>query len=180
VLDVVHAGGVIHHDDRAAVVARRLVFPKGSVRITAPDGADLIEGLLPGFIVGIGSDGIGDFLVTGVVEGDAAIAARGSLVRHARTGMTTPAADFPVTLSGVGSLTVHGAVITVGDGAGATDRRLTITGILVTDDVVGLLVATGAFDESGAREIIASTLGYTVDTLPAQLDFTLDATGAEP
>ena len=179
-LDVLHAGGVIAHDDRAAIVARRMVFPDGSLRVTAPEGADLIEGLLPGFVAGIGSDGTGDFLVTGRLDGEAPISARDSLVRHTRTGMTTAAADFPVTLGGVGSATVQDAVITIGDGAGPDDRRLTITGELATDEIVALLVGTGAFDEAGAREIIASTLGYTVETLPDLLPFQLDATGSEP
>jgi hypothetical protein len=179
-LDVIHGGGVIAHDDRAAVVARRLVFANGSLVVTAPAGGDIIEGLLPGFVVGLGSDGAGDFLVTGRLDGEAPVSAKDSLVRHTRTGMTTAAADFPVTLGGVGSATVHDAVITVGDGAGSADRRLTITGELATDEIVALLVGTGAFDEEGAREIVASTLGYTVETLPDLVPFQLDATGTEP
>lgn len=179
-LDVVHSAGVIAHDDRAAIVARRLVFPKGSLIVTAPEGGDILQGLLPGFVVGLGTDGDGDFLVTGTLEGAAAVATKGSLTRHARTGMTSAQSDFPVTLGGVGTATVYGAVITVDDGAGASDRRLTITGELATDEIVALLVDTGAFDEEGAREIIASTLGYTVETLPERVPFQLDATGTEP
>ena len=64
--------------------------------------------------------------------------------------------------------------------AGPDDRRLTMTGELATDDIVALVVGTGAFDEAGAREIVASTLGYTVDTLPARVPFQVDAVGTEP
>jgi len=179
-LQVVHAGGVIAHSDRAAVVARRLVFAKGSLQVTAPSGGSILAGLLPGFVIGLGADAGGEFLVTGRLDGDAPISARGSLTRVARTGMTTPAADFTVDLGSVGTVTVHGAIFTIDDGAGATDRRLRIAGDLATDEIVALLVGTGAFDEAGAREIIASTLGYTVDTLPESLPFQLDATGDEP
>jgi hypothetical protein len=178
-LDVLHAAGAITHADHAAVVARRLVFPRGSLGVTAPDGADLIDGLLPGFVVGVGSDGGGDFLVTGRIDGAAELAARGSLARSTRTGSSSVAADLPVSLGTIGAITVYGAVIAVADGAGADDRRLTITGQLATDDVVALLVGTGAFDVDGAREIVAATLGYTVATLPARLPFQLDATGYE-
>ena len=179
-LDVIHDAGIIAHQDRAAVVARRQVFPKGTVVVTSPEGAELIEGLLPGFVIGIGGDGDGDFLATGVLEGEGTISGKGSVQRHARTGAATAASDFPVTLGGIGTATVYGAIFTVGDGAGPDDRRLTITGELATDEIVAILVGTGAFDEEGAREIVASTLGYTVETLPDMLPFQLDATGTEP
>ncbi|MCA9680194.1 MAG: hypothetical protein KC464_34515 [Myxococcales bacterium] len=179
-MEVIHAAGAISHTDDAAVVTRRLVFAKGSLQVISPDGGDIIQGLLPGFVVGLGTDGTGDFMATGVIDGGTPVSSRGSLVRHVRTGSTTTAADFPVSLGSVGGVTVYGAVITVADGAGPDDRRLTMTGELATDDIVALVVGTGAFDEAGAREIVASTLGYTVDTLPARVPFQVDAVGTEP
>jgi hypothetical protein len=179
VIDVVHAGGALHHVDRTAIVARRYELPLGSLRITAPAGAELIEGLLPGLVLGSGTDGAGAFLALGRVDGEAPVVTRGTLIRRTRTGATSGPEDLRMELTNVGAATVFGAVITLADGGGPDDRRATITGELSTDEIIQLLVDTGGFDPAGARAIVASTLGYTVDTLPPRVAFTIEATGRE-
>ena len=49
----------------------------------------------------------------------------------------------------------------------------------MTDEVIALVVATGAFEEDAARSFVAETLGYTVATLPDTLPLELAATGSE-
>lgn len=179
-VDALHAAGAVHHVDKVAIVDRRFGFPRGSLAITEPSGADLIQGLLPGLVIGLGTDGGGDFLALGRVDGDDVVVAKDTVQVRARTGQSSVTGDLTLSLKNVGNVTVFGAVITVGDGTGATARTLTITGELSTDEVIALVVATGGFDELGARDVVAGTLGYTAETLPARLPFTIAATGTEP
>lgn len=178
-LDVVHALGALRHTDRCAIVARRLAFVKGALDITAPAGAGLIEGLLPGLVIGLGTDAGGEFLVLGQALADPPVVERGTVVRRGRTGLTSGPADLQLELRNVGPITVFGAVITVSDGSGPTARTLQITGELSTDEVIALIVATGGFDETGAREVVAGQLGYTPETLPARVPLDVRAMGTE-
>jgi hypothetical protein len=180
VLDVIHGAGALHHVDRAAVVSRRLEFPKASLKVKAPTGAALIEGLLPGLVVGLGQDSGGEFLVLGRIDGARPVVAKGTVIKRARSGLSSGPADLRMDLARIGGATVFGAVVTIANGSGADDRRLTITGELLTGELIQLLVDTGSFDVAGARAIIAATLGYTADTLPARVAFTIEAIGREP
>ena len=69
------------------------------------------------------------------------------------------------------SLVVEGASFSItqlsGFDGGAPRTRVTMTGALPTQAVVDALVAVGGFDQAGARSFVASTLGFTPDTLPA-------------
>jgi hypothetical protein len=49
--------------------------------------------------------------------------------------------------------------------------QLVLTGQLLTEAVITALVDVGGFEPDGARRIIAATLGYTADTLPAAVPF---------
>lgn len=178
--DALHDQGAIHHEDKVAIVERRFEFPRGSLAITAPNGAALIEGLLPGLVLGTGTDMTGAFLALGRVDGEVATVAKGTVQARGRTGLTSAMGDLVLELRQVGTVTIYGAVITLGEGTGATDRKLAITGELATQEIIDLVVATGGFDAMGAREIVASTLGYTAETLPVRLPFTIQATGREP
>ena len=178
-LDALHAAGAVHHVDQAAIVERRFGFARGSLKIVAPSGADLIQGLLPGLVIGLGTDGGGELLALGRVDGDDVVVAKDTLQVRPRAGLASVAGDLTLALKNVGNVTVFDAVIEVGEGSGATARTLTITGELSTDEVIALVVATGGFDELGARDVVAGTLGYTAETLPARLPFTIAATGAE-
>ncbi len=175
-LDALHTAGVIHHDDRVAVCQRVYTFPKGSLAITAPQGGSIIAGLLPGYAVGLGTDGQGAFTALGQLDSAATNEiTNGSLQRRPQTG----AQDLTAALGSVGAITIFGAQIAVADGADAMHRQLTITGELSTDEVIELVVTAGGFDPVGARSLVASTLGYTVDTLPLRVPFTGVATGSE-
>lgn len=172
-----HDGGRLDWRDQVAVVARRWLFRKGSLRITQPAGASLLNGTLPGFEVGHGADAAGEFQALGRVDGDAPVSARGSLARRARTGTSSGPQDLSIDVRGVGALTVFGARVVV-DAAG--DRpALTITGELSTQRVVELLVSVGGFDEQGARRLVASILGFTPATLPERVAFRIEAPGDE-
>jgi hypothetical protein len=179
VLDVIHSGGALRHLDRTAVVARRFEFPKASLQVKAPAGAAFLEGLLPGMVLGLGQDSGGEFLALGRVDGERPVISKGTLLRRVRSGLTSGPADLRMELTRIGAATVLAAVVTLGDGNGPEDRRLRISGELSTAELVQLLVDTGSFDVDGARAIIAATLGYTADTLPARVPFTIEAVGRE-
>ena len=174
-LDALHAAGVIHHDDRVAVCQRVFSFPKGSLTITSPMGGGIIAGLLPGYAIGLGTDAQGDFLALGQLDSATPEITNGTIQRRPRSG----ARDLTAALGSVGAITIYGAVLVVAEGADAMHRQLTVTGELSTDEVIGLVVSAGGFDPAGARSLVASTLGYTVDTLPARVPFTAVATGTE-
>jgi hypothetical protein len=69
------------------------------------------------------------------------------------------------------SLVVDGATFTFEPGPGLDGgpprTQVTLAGELPTQAVVDALVAVGGFDQAGARSFVASTLGFTPDTLPA-------------
>lgn len=177
-LDARSTTGVIHHDDRVARVERHLLFAKGSLKVERPLGGAAIEGLLPGFGVGLGDDGA-PFWVMGQVEGSEPIEARGTLLRRDRTGNAAAAGDLVLVLRGVGQVTVHGAQMSVADGSGPEARELVVEGIMVVQEVIDLLVSVGGFEPVGARALVASVLGFTPESLPAQMPFTIRATGTE-
>lgn len=171
-LRATHDGGAVDWRDQVAAVARRWLFRKGSLRITQPAGASLLNGTLPGFEIGTGADATGAFMALGRVDGDAPVSARGSLARRALTGANSGPQDLDLDVRGVGPLTIYGAVIAV-DASGARPA-LAITGEISTERVVALLVSVGGFDEQGARRLVASILGFTPMTLPARVAFRVE------
>lgn len=170
-----HDGGSLDWRDQVAVVARRWLFRKGSLRITQPSGASLLNGTLPGFEVGRGTDAMGDFQALGRIDADAAVSARGSLVRRARTDAASGPQDLDLDVRGVGALTIYGARVAV-DASGERPA-LTVTGELSTQRVVDLLVSVGGFDQQGAQRLVASILGFTPATLPERVPFRIEAPG---
>lgn len=150
------------------MVAARSDFAAGSLQIQEPEGAEIIEGLLPGLAVGAGTDTTGDFFAVGTLLEDGSIA-KASIARAPRTGMTSSPFDLPLTLASIGHITAYGAILTV------SDATLSLTGELSTDEVIALVVSTGAFDEAGARDVVAAQLGYTAETLPARVMFRITA-----
>ncbi|MCC6873054.1 MAG: hypothetical protein IT378_02005, partial [Sandaracinaceae bacterium] len=77
----------------------------------------------------------------------------------------------PVVNRGAGTISAHlvvdGAVVRLADAA----SPVVLTGSLDTEAVIAAVVAIGGFDERGARGIVASTLGFSPDTLPASVAF---------
>ncbi len=90
--------------------------------------------------------------------------------------MSTPG-DVTLTLNKVGTITLHHAVVDVEDGTGTTGRQFTISGGLLSADVVNLLVSVGGFDKASAEMTAARVLG--VSTLPETIAFEVTATGSE-
>ena len=178
-LDALHSAGAIHHVDRVAIVAQRYTFAKGGLRITAPQGASIIESFFPGFQVGLGTDATGDFMALGQLDNPMTPVTKGTVQRRSRAGNASAASDLPINLPTLGTITIFGAVLAVADGAGPQARQLAITGELSTDEVIALVVTAGGFDLAGARDIVATTLGYTSATLPARLPVVLAATGQQ-
>lgn len=172
VLDAVADGAALHHEDQAAVVTDKLIFAKGSLMIAEPEGAGVIAGLIPGFVVGLGDDGA-PFMVLGRIDGTEAISAKGSLLRRARTGDQSGPADLDLELPNVGTITVFDAVVTADPGA----ATLEITGEMSTQQIIDRIVGVGGFDEEGARELVADILGYTPSTLPERVSFVIEAVG---
>lgn len=169
--------GVVHHTDSVAVVSRRFVFPKGSLKVREPAAAVLLEGMLPGFVVGTGEDE-NPFMALGRLDvaGDR-VAARGSLLRRSRSGNVSPASDLAMFVQGVGDVVVKGAELELED-VDSVQPRLWIRGEMSTGGIVDLLVEVGGFNREGARKLVADVLGATPDTLPAYVDFRLEARGA--
>ncbi|HEY4176399.1 MAG TPA: hypothetical protein VGM90_06190 [Kofleriaceae bacterium] len=172
-----HSAGTINYLDRIAVVASRVDFPKGALAITQPTGAAVLNGLLPGLAVGLGTDAA-DFMAVGTLASGTEVTAH-SVTKAARTGNVSASFDLAVELKNVGVATVYGAVVTLGNGTGSTDRHLTVTGELSTDEIIQLIVNTGGFDAEGARNVVAQQLGYTPATLPARVTVTIEAVGSD-
>lgn len=172
-LDATHARGALHHEDAIAVVDRRFAFPKGSLRVEEPGGAALLQGLLPGFEIGLGTDAAGELLALGRIDGAENISTRGTLQRRARSGDVSGPADLALTLAKVGDVVVRDAELRV-DATGPKPR-LGIQGRVATEEIIGLLVATGGFDHEGARKIVADILGTTADELAEFVPFRISA-----
>ena len=178
-LDLRQASGLVHHEDQVAVVERRFVFEKGALEIVAPKGAEIIESLLPGFVVGIGDDSE-PFMALGRLDARRTqLAAQGSLLRRPRSGLASSSADLAMTLKDVGDVRVYAASLELLEGSGAEDRRLRIEGELRTGELVDLLVSVGGFEPVGAHEFVAGVLDYTPERLPDVLPFRIEARGAE-
>lgn len=170
-LDAQLAQGILHHEDQVAVVERRLVFPKKSLKVKSPTGGGIIEGLLPGFEVGLGDDGA-PFWAIGRIDGAERVASRGTLLRRSRSGDTSGPESLTLELKDVGAVTVHGARLAL------VEDRLVIEGDMVTQEIIDLLVGVGGFEPEGARTIVAGVLEYTPETLPARIPFRIEARAA--
>ena len=170
-LDAQLAQGILHHEDELAVVERRFVFPKKSLKVKSPAGGAIIEGLLPGFEVGLGDDGT-PFWAIGRIDGPEPVATRGTLLRRARSGDTSGPESLTLDLKDVGAVTVHGARLTI------AEQRLVIEGDMVTQEIIDLLVGVGGFEPEGARTIVAGVLEFTPETLPARIPFRIEAKAA--
>ena len=154
-----------------AVVERQLNFPKGSLKFTSPPGAAFIDGLLAGYRVGTGDDG-GGFLV--LAGRDAGGDLREGMIRRSLTGADSGPEDLPLSLGGLGALTVYDAVITL-QGEATASGAMEIRGYLSSEQCIGLVLAFGGFDPDGAREFIADMFGFTPATLPELVPVVLQA-----
>ena len=171
--------GPISHSDKAALVQRRLVFPKGAFAVEKPAGGDIVASFLPGFVVGLGTDAGGDFFAMGRIDGKTPQTAEGGLLRLPRTALTYGPGLFTVELAKVGPIVLQNATVELDEGTGPDARHMAIVGKLPTASLVQAIVNIGGFAPDGAKQMVAIQLGYTPDTLPELLDFRLTATGTE-
>lgn len=154
-----------------------------SGKVVEPAGVDMIEPVLPALTIGqidasrvalgFGTDDSGDISVELWEQLDVVSGAQGIETRPTR--MIVPVVD-----RGSGkiqaSLTVEGGTLSVA--ADGTSAQL--TGELATDAVIATVVSVGGFEESGARRLVASLLGYTPETLPDRVPFGIDYTIEAP
>jgi hypothetical protein len=164
----------LRHEDQVAVVAERYEYGPGSFTIHAPSGAALIAKLLPGLVVGVGHDK-SPFMALGTLEERGGRSVENNLVRRARQGMRSLAGDLSLPLARVGHLVLRNAVVALKPSPSHKSPPVEIRGDLVVDDVVTLLVGTGAFDVPGARKLIAPLLGASPEALPRQVSFHVTA-----
>ena len=144
--------------------------------IVVPAGANLISSVLPGLVFGsAGESG----LAIGFATEDVLQAVQPSLWSRADAAVGSIALFenapqrlvVPVVTHSTGEVLTN---ILIEDGVVALaddSSPLSITGQLSTDAVIDAVVAIGGFDEVGARDIVASTLGYTAETMPELVEF---------
>jgi hypothetical protein len=170
----VGAGG----SGRSGPEDRRVRFPAGSLRVESPPAARRLEGLLPGLEARLGDDGAPFLeLLTVGSRGDGAP----SLVwRSERTGARAGPADLPILLGNLGDLVVRDAIVELAAPTGPSQAvDLSIHGRLLVDDIVALMVKAGGFETSGARTVLAATLGFLPGHLPESLPISLRAYGRQ-
>lgn len=141
--------------------------------VIEPEGAGLISGVTPGLVMGtlddarvafgfatgesgtVGSENwfLADAGTEGVFSSQPVDAVVPVVNRSTEAIMTT--------------LPIQGATCLQEENGGAID----FAGDIRSDDIVQAVVAIGGFEEMGARSLLASTLGYTPETLPESLRF---------
>ncbi|MCC6806544.1 MAG: hypothetical protein IT381_03895 [Deltaproteobacteria bacterium] len=180
----VQAAGDLNLDDKdsVAVVDKAWRVPVGDLRVPEPPAAAILSAVLPGLVVGFGTDGDGEFVAFAPdTNNDGEPEAR-SLVRLTRAGDTTAPVDVTLPLVNGASSKVIGAITLSGMSLGWTGApasalsKLTIAAALSTDEIILTLVKIGGFDEPGARKFVASFLGYSEAKLPAKIDVKAEAT----
>jgi hypothetical protein len=149
--------------------------------VVEPEGADILEGVLPGLVFGVA----GDQLALGfAVDASSVVGADGwtplTPASGGDTALNAPA-DVIVPIVNrtsadvIAAVTVRGARLDRYAGEGDAEH-LAMRGQLGTDDIVAAIVSIGGFDEGGARRIVASTLGYTPSELPELVSFEVEYT----
>ena len=157
-------------------------FARGSLRVQSPESARRLEGLLPGLEARLGDDGA-PFLELSAMARDLVAGAPATAWRAERSGSRAGPADLPLALGTIGDLVVREARVEVDVAAGrvpAGSAELTIRGQLKIDEVVDLMVKAGGFERSGARVVLAVTLGFLPGRLPDSFPIALHAEGARP
>ncbi|MEZ4384474.1 MAG: hypothetical protein R3A79_24310 [Nannocystaceae bacterium] len=147
-------------------------FPRGSLRVVAPAAAEVVSGLLPGLVVGLGvDDGGAPALVVAAIDDEGGV---GPAQLYPREGSRSAPGRLSLELRGLGPLVVDDATIAL---VGGDAPRLEVDGALRCDNLVDLMLASGAFEAEGARALLAERLGYTAETLPERVPTRATAEG---
>ncbi len=172
-VDAATESGALQYRDTVAVVESKMIFPKGALEISEPAMVSVIEGLIPGLVIGLGDDGA-PFLAVGQIYDQGLVAAKSTVVRRGRNGATSGPEDLVFQIPDVGTITVFQAIIEVDE----TANTISLDGKMMTQEIVDRIVDVGGYDPDGARTLVASILGYTPTTLPAEVDFRLNGAAA--
>jgi hypothetical protein len=152
--------------------------------VREPAGVSLIEGVFPSLAFGPIDASRVALGFSPVDTGEVPLGEWAELAVDpaATAGLRTLPATLrvPVVNRGAASVSAH---IVVENGtleqASAT-APIFLRGDLSTDAVVEAIIAVGGFEAAGARRLVASTLGYTVDTLPPTVSFVAEYAVAAP
>jgi hypothetical protein len=147
-----------------------------SARVVEPADADIIEPVLPALVLGPAGEGR---LAVGFASDEATHFVDARLWQRLTPNAISMAvfesqpARFVVPIINRMTGEVRTSVIVdegVAHGMTAAGP-FELTGNLSTEAVVHAIVAIGGFDERGARNVVAATLGYTAETLPSAVPF---------
>lgn len=150
-----------------------------SGKIVNPDGMSIVESVMPGLVFGFAGENKPVLAYT---------ASHGNYVLPGRfTELTMNESDklfdgsseylYVPIISKSDEAVV--STITIFDGNAAlqnSDSNVQITGMISIESVIQAVVTVGggAFDEDGARRMVASFLGYTPETLPEAVAFLIE------
>lgn len=143
--------------------------------IIAPDGAALIESLLPAIVFGAIDDG--RLAVGFSARADHAVSPTSwspLAIDEAAEVLSTVPTDVYLPIIAKASGTIYTRMeVRAFVLSQPSPSMVEVTGSLSIASVIDaiVLVGNGAFDLQGARVIVAATLGYTRDTLPAFVPF---------
>jgi hypothetical protein len=159
--------------DVVVVAARTMTEFTGT--IIQPNGMEIVESVMPN-------------VVFGAIDGDTVAvgysAYHQGYVEPGRFSLLTKNDDpvfggtaetllVPIITKSDNSVMAELTVKTGSVGTADSGATLVIQGMMVTESVINAVIAVsgGGFDAAGAREVVASTIGYTPDTLPESVEF---------
>ncbi len=165
---------IAHGDDidvfsTAVAVVSNETHTGFSATIIEPAGAALIEGVLPALVVGPMNDSV----VVGFssTPDHKVRAGLWTAAQGLGDGLNAQTGELIVPVINRSSGNILTSLLVSDVTLTEVDDTLEVAGNLDTDAIVRAVVAVGGFEISGARSIVASTLGYTVNTLPADVPF---------
>ncbi len=175
-----NGGQAFEFETRIAVVTeeKRTGF---SGKVISPEGMDLVESVMPGVVFGFAGDNTPILGFTADSDGNILPDQFVELV----AGDAERSFDGTIDLMNVPIISKSDAAIlsyiVVANGSAEQDdaaQPLAVAGEMSIESIVQAVVVVGggAFDEEGSRNLVASTLGYTPDTLPATVPFQIDYT----
>jgi hypothetical protein len=155
-----------------------------SARVVEPADAGIIEPVLPALVLGLAGEGR---LAVGFASDEATHFVDARLWQRLTPNAASTAAfesepaTFVVPIINRMTGEVRTSVIVDEGVAHGTTAAgpFQLTGNLSTEAVVRAIVAIGGFDERGARNVVAATLGYTAETLPSAVPFQVEFTRVE-
>jgi len=169
------AGAQYKQDLPVARLSTR-TFTGFSPTVVAPKGASLIAGLLPGLVFGSMQGDTGALGFTANPDGTVAPTLWAQAeIDSSNPHFHTKPIDTNVPIVNSKAHTVYSTILVHGFALDfdADQHLVTLGGDLDIHGIVAavVVVGKGGFDAKGARDIVASTLGYTVSTLPETVPF---------